>query len=75
MAEYVRVAVDAMGGDNAPLEIVKGAVCAVNANSQVRVLLLGDETAVRTELATGRKQIFKCESVRMSVLTAAGTAA
>lgn len=51
MAEYVRVAVDAMGGDNAPLEIVKGAVCAVNANSQVRVLLLGDETAVRTELA------------------------
>lgn len=50
MAEYVRVAVDAMGGDNAPLEIVKGAVCAVNANSQVRVLLLGDETAVRTEL-------------------------
>ena len=26
MQELVRVAVDAMGGDNAPLEIVKGAV-------------------------------------------------
>ena len=26
MAEYVNVAVDAMGGDNAPAEIVKGAV-------------------------------------------------
>ena len=26
MADYVKVAVDAMGGDNAPAEIVKGAV-------------------------------------------------
>ena len=26
MSEYVKVAVDAMGGDNAPVEIIKGAV-------------------------------------------------
>ena len=31
MSETVRVAVDAMGGDNAPGEIVKGAVQAVQA--------------------------------------------
>ena len=30
MNEYIKVAVDAMGGDNAPQEIVKGAVEAVN---------------------------------------------
>ena len=30
MAELVKVAVDAMGGDNAPVEIVKGAVEAIN---------------------------------------------
>ena len=30
MSETVRVVVDAMGGDNAPGEIVKGAVEAVN---------------------------------------------
>ena len=30
MQEVIRVAVDAMGGDNAPGEIVKGAIEAVN---------------------------------------------
>ena len=37
MSEMVKVAVDAMGGDNAPLEIVKGAVEAANENSKVKV--------------------------------------
>ena len=32
MAELVKVALDAMGGDNAPAEIVKGAVEALNEN-------------------------------------------
>ena len=40
MAEYVNVAVDAMGGDNAPAEIVKGAVEAVNADKRVKVFLV-----------------------------------
>ena len=31
----VRVAVDAMGGDNAPRETVKGAVDALKANSEL----------------------------------------
>ena len=39
MAEYVKVVVDAMGGDNAPVEIIKGAVGAINANDTVKVLL------------------------------------
>jgi len=33
----VNVAVDAMGGDNAPVEIIKGAVDAIKENSNVKV--------------------------------------
>ncbi len=51
MSEYVKVAVDAMGGDNAPGEIVKGAVEAVNESSKVKVCLVGIPDAVEKELA------------------------
>lgn len=50
MENIIRVAVDAMGGDNAPLEIVKGAVEAVNAKSNIKVLLVGKEARVKEEL-------------------------
>lgn len=46
----IRVALDGMGGDHAPGEIVKGAVEAVKELDQVQVLLLGDEKALQTEL-------------------------
>ena len=51
MGEYVKVAVDAMGGDNAPAEIVKGAVEAIQENSKVKVYLVGNEDAMKKELA------------------------
>ncbi len=51
MGEFVNVAVDAMGGDNAPKEIIKGAVEAVLESSKVRVYLVGKEEAMKTELA------------------------
>ena len=47
MAEMVNVAVDAMGGDNAPGEIVKGAVEAVNEDRRVKVFLVGREPVDR----------------------------
>lgn len=47
----VVVAVDAMGGDFAPMEQVKGAVEAVNICADVKVLLFGDEAAVNKELS------------------------
>ena len=50
MAEMTRVALDAMGGDNAPVEMVKGAVDAVNKEQNVTVLLVGIEEIVREEL-------------------------
>ena len=38
MSDVTRVALDAMGGDNAPGEIVKGAVDAVNSRDDIKVL-------------------------------------
>lgn len=37
----VNVAIDAMGGDYAPLEIVRGAVAALSANKDLNVILVG----------------------------------
>lgn len=50
MGETVRVVVDAMGGDNAPAEIVKGAVQAVNHHENIHVILTGIQEAVEREL-------------------------
>ena len=50
MSEFVHVAVDAMGGDNAPAEIVKGAVEALESCPNLKVTLAGREDLVRTEL-------------------------
>lgn len=45
----VRVALDAMGGDRAPAEVVAGALMAAGGLG-VELLLVGDEAAIRTEL-------------------------
>lgn len=50
MGDLIRVAVDAMGGDYAPVEIVKGAIEAVNESKKIKVFLVGDETAINAEL-------------------------
>ena len=50
MAELVKVAVDAMGGDFAPAEPVKGAVEALQENEKIFVYLVGREEEIRREL-------------------------
>lgn len=51
MADYVKVALDAMGGDNAPAEIIKGGVEAINESDKVKVFFVGQEDVVKKELA------------------------
>ena len=51
MPGITKVALDAMGGDNAPAEIVKGAVNAVSSRNDVKVFLVGQENIVKEELA------------------------
>ncbi|MBQ8319842.1 MAG: phosphate acyltransferase PlsX [Clostridia bacterium] len=47
----IKIAVDAMGGDYAPFEQVKGSVLAVQKDKDVFLYLCGDKTALETELA------------------------
>lgn len=51
MNKKVNVVVDAMGGDYAPYETVKGAVEAVNEKDNLIVTLVGQENAIREELS------------------------
>ncbi len=51
MSEITNIALDAMGGDNAPAEMVKGAVDAAGKEPAMKVFLIGREEAVKRELA------------------------
>ena len=66
MQETVRVALDAMGGDNAPGEVVKGAVEAVNAKENIKVFLVGKEEAVKGELSKYTYPLDRIEVVNAS---------
>ena len=44
----VKVALDAMGGDNAPGQIVEGALRAVNQEERLHVIFVGRKTTSRT---------------------------
>ena len=45
------IALDAMGGDNAPGEIVKGAVEAINARKDIKIHFFGDKEKIEAELS------------------------
>ncbi len=62
MSDRVRVAVDAMGGDHAPGEIVKGAVDAVLTRTDIEVILVGMEDRVKEELS---KYTYPQDQVRV----------
>ncbi|MCR5251037.1 MAG: phosphate acyltransferase PlsX [Lachnospiraceae bacterium] len=51
MSETVRIALDAMGGDNAPGEIIKGVMEALQDAEDVMVYLVGKEDVIRQELS------------------------
>ena len=60
MENVTRIAVDAMGGDHAPEEIIKGAVAAVEKEEMIEVILVGKREVLEPELAkyrTGTKRI------------------
>lgn len=65
MAEITKVALDAMGGDNAPREMVRGAVAAVKKEKTVQIFLVGKEEAIREELAK-----YEYEKERLMIVNA-----
>ncbi len=63
MADIVRVAVDAMGGDNAPFVTVKGAVDATKKSDSLKVFLVGQKEKVESELSKYQYDPAKIEVV------------
>ncbi|WP_079508396.1 phosphate acyltransferase PlsX [Mesobacillus jeotgali] len=60
----MRLAVDAMGGDNAPKEIVLGAMKAVDNFKDIHILLVGDEKKIREHLTNEERiEILHTEEV------------
>lgn len=64
----VKVALDAMGGDYAPVETVKGAVEAINENANVSIYLVGPKQVIKDELKKysvpkGRIKIVEADEV------------
>ncbi len=51
MSEVTNIALDAMGGDNAPAEMIKGAVDAIEKEPAMKVFLIGREEVIERELA------------------------
>lgn len=58
----IKIAVDAMGGDKAPSEIVKGAVEAVSERPDITVCLTGQEDIIKKEL---EKYTYKKEQIEI----------
>ncbi len=58
----MKVALDAMGGDFAPLEPVKGAVEAIKENPNLEVILVGDQDKINNELKK-----YKYDKNRISI--------
>jgi glycerol-3-phosphate acyltransferase PlsX len=51
MADFCKIALDAMGGDNAPGEIVKGAIEALALDSSIYIYFVGKTQSITDELA------------------------
>lgn len=66
MTEITNIALDAMGGDNAPAEMVKGAVEAVEKEPSMKVFLIGQEEVIRRELAKYRFDQAQIEVIHAS---------
>jgi glycerol-3-phosphate acyltransferase PlsX len=62
MSQMIRIAIDAMGGDYAPAEVVKGAVNAAKEYQNIELILVGDQAAIEKELSS---QDYKGEQIKI----------
>ena len=50
-----KIVIDAFGGDNAPKEIIEGALIAIKQHKDIKIVLCGDETKIK-EVLNGRDE-------------------
>ena len=65
MQDLVKIALDAMGGDNAPAEPVKAAVKALEMTQRAHIFLVGREEVIQSELAK-----YSYDKTRLTVVPA-----
>ena len=53
----MKIVIDAFGGDNAPKEIIEGAVLALEKHKNLEIILCGDENKIK-EILNGREERF-----------------
>lgn len=70
MSEITRIALDAMGGDNAPDEIVKGAVQAAQKRKDIKIFLVGKQAEIERCLSS-----YQYNKEQIEVVAAAETIA
>ena len=58
----IKIAVDAMGGDNAPGEIIAGTVMAANSRKDIQIALIGQKDVVSAEL---KKHTYNTEQIQV----------
>ncbi|MDR0404730.1 MAG: phosphate acyltransferase PlsX [Oscillospiraceae bacterium] len=63
----MKIIVDAFGGDNAPLEVLKGCCLALRENDQIKITVVGDEEKINQSAADNNVDI-----TRLHVLNAPG---
>lgn len=51
----MKIAIDVMGGDNAPKEILNGTVMALEKESEISIVLVGDKTIIEKEISMFEK--------------------
>lgn len=66
----MKIALDAMGGDNAPYVTVAGAVLAVSQAPDLHVVLVGDSPSIKRELSSHRYQSANISVVHASEVVA-----
>lgn len=55
----MRILVDAMGGDNAPKAVIKGAIAALKEESELELILVGDKDKIQSLLAKEDPELIK----------------
>lgn len=58
----MKIVIDAFGGDNAPLEIVEGALLALEKHKDLRIILCGDEEKIKSVLNGRGERIEICHA-------------
>jgi phosphate acyltransferase len=63
MSEKIKIAIDAMGGDNSPYKIIEGIKISLKSNLENYFLLYGDEKILKKEILKDQNLIKHCEII------------